>query len=138
MSTEDYKRGYRKGYNTGKKLADEALAREIERATQAAQRAERAEKVQGVGHCCECKYWRQGGGHPSWSSCAWGICEAPAAAGSPWGTYACSESHLKCEHRIQTTPHFGCVVFMKRAAATAEPSDATAVSNSEQNLRSTK
>jgi len=113
MPTSDYSRGYNKGYSTGSKRSDEALARERERADQAVQRAERAEKERGLGHCEDCKYWRRGDAprHGRESS-AWGICDAPRAAGTPWGTWACSDSAHRDQSRIETTPRFGCVVFM--------------------------
>ena len=110
--SDDYKRGYSKGYTTGCKRSDSANARERERADQAAQRAERAEKQQGLGHCEDCAYWKRGGNTPNPQTCAWGICEAPRAAGTPWGAWACLDTRQVGDVNIQTTPRFGCVVFM--------------------------
>jgi hypothetical protein len=112
--TADYQRGYAKGYATGCKRSDAANARERERADQAVQRAERAEKQQGLGHCEDCAYWIRGDRpRRGWEGCAWGICEAPRAAGTPWGTWACIDASVREPLKIQTTPRFGCVMFKK-------------------------
>ncbi len=120
---KDYQRGYSKGYNTGKRSADALLADERARAEQAVQRSERAEKEQGLGHCEDCKYWRRGDRPANgWSSCTWGICDAPRAAGTPWGAWACLDTEIR-DAKIQTTPRFGCVIFMMsnvQGVATAE------------------
>lgn len=113
MVTSDYSRGYQKGRRTGQRTADAELALERARAEQAVQRAERAEKQQGLGHCEDCTYWRRGGYGPNQRACAWGLCEAPRAAGTPWGTYAYPATR-ESNAAIQTTPRFGCVVFMAR------------------------
>ena len=120
MTKSDYSRGYNKGRYTGEKKADEALARERARADQAVQRAERAEKQQGLGHCEDCTYWRRGGRLPNPQVCAWGICEAPRAAGTPGGTWAGAGSAER-DVAIQTTPRFACVVFMPRSTPAAAP-----------------
>lgn len=112
MPTTEYSRGYNKGRSTGERKANEALTREKTRADQAVQRAERAEKQQGLGHCEDCAYWRRGGHTPNPKLCAWGLCEAPRAAGNPWGTWARPDDHGRNTAAIQTTPRFGCVVFM--------------------------
>lgn len=118
----DYRRGYNKGRYTGERKADARLAEEVQRAAQAVKRAERAEKQQGLGHCEDCAFWRRGD-KPArgWELCAWGICDAPRAAGTPWGTWASADSAHR-EVKIQTTPRFGCVVFM--VANPVEPGDA--------------
>ena len=117
--TSDYKRGYSKGYTTGKRSADASNASERARADQAAERAERAEKQQGLGHCEDCANWRRGNKpQHGWESCAWGICDAPRGAGTPWGTWSCIDASHRDGVKIQTTPRFGCVLFK---AAPAEP-----------------
>jgi hypothetical protein len=111
MST-DYTRGYNKGRSTGERKADAALAAAEQRAQQAVERAERAEKQQGLGHCEDCAYWRQGDKpRHGWECCHWGICDAPRAAGTPFGAWWCVDSAVRDNVAIQTTPRFGCVVF---------------------------
>lgn len=109
----EYKRGYSAGYVAGCRRSDREKERERERADRAAHRAERAETQQGIGHCEECAHWMRGDKPSSnWESCAWGICTAPRAAGTPWGTYACADGD-----KIQTAPRFGCVLFQSIRAA---------------------
>lgn len=112
MPSTDYSRGYNKGFSTGGKRSDDARDAAEARAKQAAERAERAEKQQGLGHCEHCAYWLRGGGGLGADACAWGTCEAPRAAGRPWGTWASPHTGRQPDHKIQTTPRFGCVVFM--------------------------
>jgi hypothetical protein len=112
--SDDYKRGYSKGYTAGCRRSDPEIAKALEMADHAAKRAERAEKAQGVGHCEDCAYWHQGDKpRHGWESCAWGICRAPRAAGTPWGTWSSVDTYRRERMDIQTTPRFGCVVFMK-------------------------
>lgn len=106
-----YSRGYNKGYSTGRARSDDALAAQRTRANLAALRAERLEREHRIGHCVECKHWLRGGGGPSSSACAWGVCQVGDAAGTPWGTWARGDDGKK----ITTSPHFGCVLFLKAA-----------------------
>lgn len=107
----DYKRGYSKGYATGCRRSDAALAEERTRADLAAERAERAESATSIGHCEHCRHWQRGGGDLPWAhTCAWGVCRAPRAAGTPWGCWATGNEGRPGE--VQTTPRFGCVLFV--------------------------
>lgn len=107
----EYKRGYSKGYITGMKRSDAALAAAEDKAKRAAQRAEMAEKSMGLGHCEDCAHWFRGGGSPGASSCAWGHCKSPAGAGTPWGAWMrIGDGDIP----IVTTPRFGCVLFVSK------------------------
>lgn len=108
----DYKRGYSRGYSTGCRRSDAANAAERERADLAVHRAERAESATSIGHCEECQHWWRGGGAPRSEHCAWGVCQAPRAAGTPWGCWATGDDGKP----IHTTPRFGCVLFAERSA----------------------
>jgi hypothetical protein len=105
--TADYKRGYNKGYNTGTRRSDAALASERERADRAAERAERAESEKGCGHCDECRHWERPDG------CSWGYCNVPQqSAGTPFGCWAYLEMDpLAKAARVVTSSRFGCVLF---------------------------
>lgn len=104
--SSDYKRGYGKGYNTGKNSADKRLAQMHDEHKQLVERVERAEKQQGLGHCEGCANWQRG-----CPTCAWGYCNAKRAAGTPWGTFIRGEDATGADGRIMTTPRFGCVLF---------------------------
>jgi hypothetical protein len=106
MQTTDYKRGYSKGYNTGR-----GEQSEIERQHQAemlavAQRAERAESAAGIGHCMDCAHWKRKS--PTY---AWGICTAGRQPGTPYGTWAQADTGGT---NPATTSHFGCVLFLRK------------------------
>lgn len=108
-TTSDYRRGYQKGASTGKRYAERIRMEYHDRAQRAAERAERAETKQGIGHCENCAHWRKGDRpRRGWESCAWGICDVPRSAGTPWGTWA--NDHMS-DGKIATTPRFGCVLF---------------------------
>ncbi len=101
----DYKQGYAKGYTTGRgeradiqRIHDDDLLR-------IAQRAERAESSAGIGHCIDCAHWRRQS--PTY---AWGVCHAGRQPGTPYGTWAQTESDGA---NPATTSHFGCVLFLK-------------------------
>lgn len=110
--SRDYKLGYANGYNAGCRRSNSTVERERSRAFQASQRAERAEKQQGLGHCEGCKYWSRGNGAPYAEEYSWGICEAPRLAGTPWGVYVNASMTNQRAAKIQTTPRFGCVMFL--------------------------
>lgn len=110
--SKNYKNGYSNGYAAGCRRSDKAIAHERFVANQAAQRAERAEKQQGLGHCEDCTFWKRGAGSANPENCAWGMCEAPRVAGHPWGVFALADAGPISDAKIQTTPRFGCVVFM--------------------------
>lgn len=115
--TPDYKRGYSKGYNTGRGDTSKIEMRHWEECQAVAERAERAEAAAGLGHCDECRHWER-----ACPVCAWGYCNASKQAGSPWGCWAQGPSigDGRDLGRISTTPKFGCVMF----AVKQEPSDA--------------
>lgn len=79
-NTDDYKRGYSKGYTTGTTRSDKRLADMHDQQKRLAERVERAEKQQGLGHCEDCAHWTKG-----CDTCAWGYCNAAALrhAGTP-------------------------------------------------------
>lgn len=112
MATREEKNAYSRGYATGKRSADAALAEQRARADDAARRAEFAEGANGVGHCEDCKHWDRGGGRAGWENCAWGDCRAPRAPGTPWGCWM----HADDGKPISTTPRFGCVLFLAKSA----------------------
>lgn len=105
---------YSNGYAAGCRRSDKAMAEERQRADLAARRAERLEAGLGIGHCEGCAHWVRGGGGPNAASCAWGICHVERAAGTPWGTFVQAEEGAG---RVQTSPHFGCVLFQAKAIA---------------------
>ena len=98
---------YGKGYAAGWRRSDAELAEAREQAKRAAERAELAEKGNGIVHCEECEHWLRGGGVKGASVCAWGVCEAPPGAGTPFDTWMKVEGEVG---RIITTPRFGCVL----------------------------
>ena len=103
--SDDYKRGYAKGYNTRVRLSDEAVARAEDRAMRAVKRAENAEAAT-VGHCDTCTWWERPTG------CAWGRCRVPDdSAGSPWGCWVHPASGDR--EGVITSPKFGCVLWLK-------------------------
>lgn len=117
MPSDDYKRGYSKGYQSGCRRNDANIAEANARAEQAAKRAERAEAQHGVGHCESCAFWKRGGDSLSAHMCAWGECRVPnPCAGTPWGSWA-RESDAR---PLITTPRFGCLLFNPRAALRGE------------------
>lgn len=108
MKSADYKQGYTKGYNTGRKETGELHRKYHDENLLAAQRAERAEAGAGIGHCDGCANWVRPA--PSY---AWGYCNASRAAGSPWGCWAQAPEleGARDKGRITTSPKFGCVLF---------------------------
>lgn len=110
--SDDYERGYSKGYNTGKTSADKRLVEMHDQGKRLAERVERAEKQQGVGHCEDCSHWTR-----ACPTCAWGYCDAARIkhAGTPWGTWIRAEGPNHEDGRVMTTPRFGCVLFSKRS-----------------------
>lgn len=113
--SSDYKRGYGKGYNTGR--GEQSV---IERRHQAellavAQRAERAEAAAGIGHCENCRHWKKRS-----PSHAWGDCTAPRAPGTPYGTWIQGEDpDTRRIALVSTSPRFGCVLFVQHDGGTS-------------------
>lgn len=107
--SDDYKRGYGKGYHTGKTSADKRLAAMHEEAKQVVERAERCEKQLGWGHCEDCAHYTKGG-----ERCAWGYCSMPRGAGTPWGTWMKAEGADGKNGKLQVAMRFGCVLFKSR------------------------
>lgn len=116
-NSDDYKRGYSKGYVAGCHRADKAIARARELEADAIARANRAEAGQGLGRCEDCAHWVR---EPQ---TAWGHCKPP-------------ESRYDAEHGlaiwfgnttawgeripIATSAGFGCVLFRARTAPATE------------------
>jgi hypothetical protein len=112
--TDDYKRGYSKGYATGRGDQSKIEQRHYAEVQAVAVRAERAETASGIGHCENCTHWRKP--DPSY---AWGNCTATRAPGTPWGCWAQAED-VTTRHTVQisTSPRFGCVLFAPSAGQT--------------------
>lgn len=101
--TDDYKRGYGKGYQTGKRSADVAIAAARVEADESVARAERAEAAQGLGKCSDCKHWTREPG------CMWGTCVVPQSR------YHNREPLWFANNpTIATSCAFGCVLWAKR------------------------
>lgn len=110
--TPDYKRGYSKGYTTGRGEQSAIEQRHRAELLAVAERAERAETASGVGHCEDCQHWQK----PQ-ISYAWGHCTVGQAPGTPYGCWAqAEEAETYRTVRISTSPRFGCVLFLSRAA----------------------
>jgi hypothetical protein len=108
----DYKQGYTKGYNTGRKETAELDRKYRDREMQLAVRTERAESDHGIGHCEGCKHWEK----PR-PEAQWGLCNAPQSPGSPWGCWAQGPYDNKWDRGlISTSPRFGCVLFSAKEA----------------------
>lgn len=109
-NSPDYKRGYGKGYTTGRGDQSKIEQRHQDELFAVAQRAERAEIASGVGHCEDCAHWKKLS-----ASHAWGICTVPKAPGTPYGCWAQAEDPAtRRTVQISTSPTFGCVLFLSR------------------------
>lgn len=107
--TDEYKRGYAKGYARSGKIISDAYQKFQKELDAAISRAEKSESNQGLGKCLDCAHWEREPREPQ--SCLWGWCTPPD------GQYANKSPiwfRANDGEKICTAESFGCVMFSKR------------------------
>jgi hypothetical protein len=110
VTSDDYKRGYSKGYNAGTREIAAVRQRCFEQVEDASARAEHAQVAAGIGHCNGCRHWARGS-----ERTLWGLCNASEGAirGVPWFRGDDGRS------AVTTSERFGCVLFAPKGTADA-------------------
>ncbi|MBI4695515.1 MAG: high-potential iron-sulfur protein [Gammaproteobacteria bacterium] len=103
MTSDDYGRGYSKGYAAGRKRSDKELNYLRNAARLASARAYRAEKAEPYGHCEDCGFWMRGIDRIAWGTCT--VHAQPKVAGDLWESSRDGKP-------ITTSRKFGCLLFL--------------------------
>jgi len=107
-ASDDYRRGYQKGYAAGTRDRGDREWSAYRAAAQASKRAERAEAGQGLGRCDGCRWYQPEDG------CKWGWC------GRPWRVDSATAdpdmirpvfARVDGPGRLMVTSSFGCVLW---------------------------